>query len=450
MAPAQTARLFRQLASLARIVGPPGYYQRVWTPLLTLWYFIWQWLQPNHTLQAVVNDARRGGADGLGPPGKRLSQQIQSRATAAYCNARQRLPLQWVRGCFVKLAQQLRGLGAELDAGLPVEVLDGSTKRFRPYGDLAKEFPPHRTRRRKSYWCVARVLVSFCARTAVATQALISTLRCSEQAMAVQMMLEAAKRVLYIGDRNFGVWRVVRAARQSGGQGLVRLTQVRARRLWGKKRLPKFLDQSLKWSPTAQDQIDPGLSPEPVEGRLIVVQATRPGFRPQCLYLFTTLTDGQAYPPQRLLELYGLRWQAELNFRAVKATMDLDQSEAKSPDMVCKEFYVGLMAYNLVRGLMAAAAQQGRCEPSQLSFARVRGLLALAILELWMGWLSKSAGHQRLLWLLTEAAAARLPRRTKSRPNEPRAQYYEPRVFPTMKVSRAEARRALKKCTTKS
>ena len=439
------------MASLAQIVGPPGHYQRLWTPLVTLWYFIWQWLQPRHTLEAVVTDARRGGADRLGPKNKWLSQRIKSRATTAYCEARQRLPLAWVRDCFLKLAQRLRGLGTVPNPELPVEVLDSSTKRFRPHaGDLAKEFPPHRTRRRIAYWCVGRVVVSFCVHTGVAMRALIGSLHLSEQALAVQLMLEAAQRVLYIADRNFGVWRVVGAASQSGGHALVRLTEVRARRLFGKKRLPTFLDRLLQWVPTAHDQVDPGLRKESVPGRLIIMQASRPGYRLQTLYLFTTLTDVQAYPPQLLLEMYGWRWQAELNFRTVKDTMEMDQSEAKSADMVRKEFYAGLMAYNLVRGLMAAAAAQADCTPNQLSFAKVRDLLAAVITELWMGSLSRAAGDQRLLWLLAEASAARLPRRAKPRKSEPRAQYYEPQVFPKIKGSRAQARLALEKSLRKS
>jgi len=429
------------------MVGPPGYYHRVWTPLITLWYLIWQRLQPQHTLAAVVTDARRGGADRLCPTGKHLSRRIQSRATTAFSDARQRLPLAWVYECFLTLAPPLRG---PADPGMAIEVLDGSTLRFRPHGDIAKAFPPHRTRARKSYWCLGRVLVSFGARSGVATRARIASLHQSEQAMAVQLMLEALRNVLYIGDRNFGVWRVVRAARQSGGHGLVRLTRVRARRLLGKKRLPRFLDLPCQWTPTAHDQVDEGLTKEAVAGRLIIIQAARPGFRPQALYLFTTLTDAQAYPPQRLLEMYGWRWQAELNFRTVKASLELDQSEAKSADMVRKEFYAGLMAYNLVRGLMTAAAAQADCSPAQLSFANVRLLLVAVIAELWREGTTKTTRQQRLLWLLAEAAAARLPRRAKRRQSEPRAQYYTPQVFPKMKGSRAEMRRALKKCALKS
>lgn len=429
---------------------PGDAYERLWGPVVTLWYFIWQWLQPRHTLEMVVVDARRGGADRLCAKDKPLSKGIRSRATTSFCNARQRLPLAWMSQCFSQLAAALLTLGHGRSPDLPIELLDGSTKRLRPYGDIGHEFPAHRTRRKRAYWCVARVVVSFCAASGIATAAQIASIHLSEQALAVSLMLEAAKRVLYIGDRNFGVWRVVRAAVQSGGQALVRLTQVRARRLLGRKHLPTFVDQAVDWSPSSQDQIDSGLSKEKVSGRLIIIKAHRRGYRPQTLYLFTTLTDVQAYPPKRLLELYGWRWQVELNFRTVKSTLQMDQSELKSADMVRKEFYAGLMAYNLVRALMVAAAEESGCRPMELSFSRVHVLLASVLTELFVIGMSAPTRHGRLLWLLQEASVAKLPRRRKPRRNEPRAQYYEPRVFPTLKSSRDEARRALEKSLSKS
>lgn len=441
--------MFLQALSLTSIT-PPAAYHRLWTPLITLWYLIWQALLTRRTLQQVLTDARRGGADRLARRGKALSKGLQSKATTSYSKARKRLPLEWVRDCFLRLARSLRSLGQPPADDLPVQLLDGSTKRLRPHHDIPKEFRPHRTRRQRPYWCLARVLVSFCAWTGVAMGALIASTQISEQALAVQLLLQAAQRVLYIGDRNFGVWRVVRAAVQSGGHALVRLTEVRARRLWGKKRLPGRLDQLVLWTPTSHDQVDEGLDKQPVAGRLVILKAHRPGYRPVNLYLFTTLTDPVAYAPARLLELYGLRWQVELNFRTIKSTMQMDQSEAKSADMVRKEFYAGLIAYNLVRGLMAAAATQDGCAPAALSFSKVQGLLVAVITELFMHWMSGSARQQRLQWLLSEASAAKLPHRRKPRPPEPRAQYRKPQVFPTIKTTRAAARRALKKALLKS
>ncbi len=355
-----------------------------------------------------------------------------------------------MKQCFAKLSAALLALGPWRRGDLPAELLDGSTKRLRPYGTLPQQFPPHRTRAKNNYWCVARVVVSFCAATGIATAAQIASLHVSEQALAVQLVLERIERVLYIGDRNFGVWRLVRAIFQSGSQALVRLTQARARRLLGKERLSTFVDQLVLWSPTRQDQVDPGLLKQPVPGRLLIAKGHRRGFRPRILYLFTTLTDVEAYPPEKLLELYGWRWRVELDYRTIKSSMQMAQSEAKTPDMVRKEFYAGLMAYNLVRGLMAMAAQQGGCQPAELSFSKVHGLLASVITELFLLWMSTNACLSRLGWLLQETAGAKLPIRKKPRPNEPRAQYHQPQVFPRMKGSRQQAREALKNTNHKS
>jgi hypothetical protein len=450
VSPVPALKLFLRAMTLAKVGHPQELYDRLWTPLITLWYLIWQGLQVGYSLEKVVSDARRGGADRLCPGGKLLSRGLKSKATTGYSNARQRLPLDWVIECFSQLAMALLTLGSWRPADLPAELLDGSTKRLRPYGKIPEEFPPHRTRRKKSYWCVARVVVSFCAVTGIATAARIASLHLSEQALAVQMILERSQRVLYIGDRNFGVWRVVRASFQAGSHALVRLTQVRARRLFGKKRLPSCADLPLLWSPTTHDQVDPGLLREAVSGRLLIAKVQRDGFRPQTLYLFTTLTDARAYPPQKLLELYGWRWRVELNFRSLKSSMDMDQSEAKSPEMVKKEFYAGLMAYNLVRGLMALAAAQRGCQPTELSFTKVHGLLVSVLTELFLLGMSRRACLCRLEWLLQEASAAKLPRRSKPRPSEPRAQYHQPQVFPKIKGSREEARAALKKANRKS
>jgi hypothetical protein len=75
-----------------------AFYQRAYTPLITLWYLLFQRLSDNHTLSHVVEDAREGGADHLSPRGKTpLSQQLTSEATTSFNDARQRLPLALLR-----------------------------------------------------------------------------------------------------------------------------------------------------------------------------------------------------------------------------------------------------------------------------------------------------------------------------------------------------------------
>ena len=451
----QLLQLFQQLLALQTLEVTPEalgrrFYRRAWCPRLTLWYLIWQRLAPTHTLQAVVNDARRGGADALRPGGQSLSTQLRSQATAAYAKARGRLPLAWVQACFLRLAQALATEGKMPPPDhLPVRLLDGSTVRLRPLGKLPQTFPPHRTRRKKSYWCVARVVVSFCAETGVAVGALLSSLHVSEQALAVQLLLQAAARALYVGDRNFGVWRVVRASVQAGGHSLVRLTGQRARCLAAGRRLRPGLELAVQWAPSARDQVDEGLRKEAVSGRLVVARVQRRGFRSQLLLLFTTLPAADYALPQ-LLELYGRRWQVELHFRTLKATLGLAQLEVKSADLAHKEFYAGLMAYNLVRGLLRLAAQAAGGSAATLSFAAARTQLVSVLGTLWLGWMPAQRRGEQLDWLCQEVARARLPRRRQARPPQPRAQWYEPQVFPPMRGTRPQMLQRLKKAQMKS
>jgi len=452
----QLLQLFAQLVALESIEhtllkSGRRFYRRLWCPVLTLWYLIWQRLQLDHTLQAVVIDARRGAADALRPHDKKpLSQRIRSTATTAYCKARARLPLAWIKSSFSSLAQRLRQMGiAENQLELPIQLLDGSTERLRPHGDIPQKFPKHRTRRKKSYWCVARVVGIFCAHTGVALLAEMDSHHLSEQALSVRMLLAAVVRAITVGDRNFGVWRVVRAIKQSTGEALVRLTSARARKLAAGRRLQDGLDLAVSWAPSAHDQVDPGLDKEPVSGRLVVARVQRKGFRPQNLYLFTTLPV-TTYPPQRLLAIYGLRWQVEVDFRTIKATMGLGQFEVKSADLAQKEFYTGLIAYNLVRGLMGLAARTAGCAPRQLSFATARAQLVRALHIIWLAWVPESKRWEQWELLLNDVSHARLPRRKKPRSSEPRKQYHTPKSFPPMRSSRSQERQQLKKLQMKS
>jgi Transposase DDE domain len=425
------------------------FYRRAWCPLMTLWYLIWQRLSPQHTLDAAVRDARRGGADALRPSSKPLSARLVSSATTALAKARARLPLDWVVQGFERMARQLAALGPSAEA-LPVRLLDGSTLRLRPHGDIPKHFPPHRTCRKKAYWCVARTVVCFGAESALALAAQLGSIHLSEQALAVRLILAQAARALYVGDRNFGVWRVVRATVQAGGHALVRLTGVRAGKLAAGRRLRSGLDLAVEWGASAHDQVDRGLEKKVVAGRLVVVRVVRRGWRAQQLYLFTTLTDAATHLPAWLVEQYGRRWQVEVNLRWVKATMGLGQLEVKSADLARKEFYAGLMAYNLVRGIMGVAARAAGAVVRQLSFAAARTILHGALGMLWLNWVPARRRWEELERVCREVGRARLPRRRKARPAEPRAQYHVPQAFPPMRGTRSQARQQLKQSMRKS
>jgi len=290
-----------------------------------------------------------------------------------------------------------------------------------------------------------RVLVCFCALSGAALDCAIGSIHVSEQVLACRIILASLAKCLFIGDRNFGVFGVVQAARQAGQQVLLRMTDRRARKLLG--RALRAGEHEVRWEPTRQDQLEPDCSKEPLEGRLLVVRLQRKDFRSQLLCLFTTLPNTADYPLQELVRLYGLRWHIELDLRYLKAQMNLVQLEAKSPEMARKEWLAGLLAYNLIRAAQLCAALQKGISPLTLSFSSVRRRL-----ECWLRQFGRTKRQASAPWAetLERMGRCRLPRRRKARPNEPRAQRHLRLPYLPLYGSRATARKHLKKYASKS
>ena len=66
--------------------------------------------------------------------------------------------------------------------------------------------------------------------------------------------------------------------------------------------------------------------------------------------------DHKMYQAAEIGKLYGYRWYAELDILSIKQSLNLDHLRCKSPDMVRREFWTTLLAYNMVRLVCAQAA----------------------------------------------------------------------------------------------
>jgi hypothetical protein len=441
--PRELLGVFLQLLPLAELLGLPSlagrrFYKRIFCPALTLWYFIFQRIQSDHSLDNVLCDAHNGGADALHPE---LSKKLLSTATTSFSNARKRLPLAFFSDVLKLQARRITALGPDaLWHGLLVGLLDGTTLRLRSLGDIPKHFPPHGNQSKTpAYWCLMRVVVDFCARTGTAMDCRLAPSTSSEQELACQMIpAQSSGPRLFIGDRNFGVFRVAQTALRSGSHALVRMTEGRARKLL--KRPLSLGEHAVSWAHSRHDKLQPDLCADPIPGRLLVVKLQRNGFRTRRLFLFTTLTQTKLYPPLELARLYAVRWNVELNLRYLKTRMHLEQLECKSAEMAKKEWLAGLLAYNLVRASMLCAALRARVPALSLSFSSsCRHLLNW--LARWSRILPRRAGDwEKLLCLI---ARARLPIRSKPRPAEPRTQRHLRQSFPPLIGSRADAKKKL-------
>lgn len=180
--------------------------------------------------------------------------------------------------------------------------------------------------------------------------------------------------------------------------------------------------------------------PEFLDVREVSVLIRRLGFRDLRIIIVTTLLDVKRYSAKQLGLLYGLRWQtAEVNLRHLKTTLGMEMLSAKTPEMVRKDLWAHLLAYNLLRTVMLERAQSSGQDLSRLSLQGTRqqfihtiGLLAIATRKI-----------QKILYrvLMEVVAKDLLPLRVFR--SEPRVVKRRPKPFPRMNKPRAVLKAAL-------
>lgn len=109
--------------------------------------------------------------------------------------------------------------------------------------------------------------------------------------------------------------------------------------------------------------------PDSITVREIRRQVKRDGFRPITVTIVTTLLDPEQYPADELIELRLTRWMVETNIRHLKVTLGMKQLKCKTPQRVQKERLIFLLVYNLIRLVMLNAARRQRLNVNRISFA---------------------------------------------------------------------------------
>ncbi len=417
------------------------YNNSVYSPLVVLWLLMLQRLKGAAPLEAVVLDLLQDLPAGFWPnPCKRVldwqrSGKAVSGNTAAYNQARQRLPLSVVEQSCDRIFDQLMERMAP--SGPPDSrcafLLDGSSVRLAHSPAVIQQFPPASNQHGESHWPVIRVLVAHDLQTGLAMRPHWGPMY-GPDAVSEQGLLEEAIGRLpaggtVIGDANFGVFSVAWTATQQGHPVLLRLTPSRAGRLAGEA-LKDKTDCEIVWKPSREERkAHPELPPDAcVKGRLIVRQVQPDsGAAPFLLALFTTLPE----PVQQILELYGKRWNIETDLRTLKSQLRMDQLSCATPEMAAKEIQMAIAAYNLVRSVVGLAAQQSGLPPRDYSFTR-----AARIVESFAPKIASAASQQeakqhfdRMMYFLQQA---KLPRRKRN--SYPRGVWGAQTQFPKRKT----------------
>jgi hypothetical protein len=127
--------------------------------------------------------------------------------------------------------------------------------------------------------------------------------------------------------------------------------------VWNKPRRPAWMDEATY-----------AAIPATLTLREIRFSIVEPGCRTKVLTIVTTLTDQAMYSKADIAELYGFRWNSELDIRSIKQSLNLSHVRCKSPEMVRRELWTTLLGYNLIRTTAAAAGLLHNKQPRQISF----------------------------------------------------------------------------------
>lgn len=180
------------------------------------------------------------------------------------------------------------------------------------------------------------------------------------------------------------------------------------------RRLGKY-DHIITWTrparPEWMDEITYQTIPETLELREIRYNVVEPGRRTRSIDIITTLTDAEKYTREEIAQLYGFRWNVELDIRAIKSNLNLVHVRCKSPEMVRREFWASLLAYNLIRTTAAAAATLHGKQPRQVSFTATCQYVLASWMSLSCGLMGASQLVRHCLTMLRQIAACEVANR---------------------------------------
>jgi hypothetical protein len=341
-----------------------SYRNRLYTPMITLWTWLCQVIDKDKSCKnAVSRITSYLAASGETPP---------STDTGAYCKARKRLKERLLPRLLRYTGKHLHEQDQELWCGRRVSLVDGSTVTMADTEENQSEYPQPESQAQGCGFPMANIVALFCLKTGALIEAVIGALTTHEINLFRSLYDCLQPGDVILGDRLYGTYADICLLKARGIDSVFRIH-------WRRKtdfRRGKILgcyDHIVEW--TKPLRCSQGLAsvlyaqlPESIMLREVRFRVEVKGFRPQHITLTTTLLDAELYTKEALAELYSHRWDVEIDLRHLKTTMKMEHLPCKTPQMVRKEFYMHLLAYNLIRTIMFQASVEYGGTPLGISF----------------------------------------------------------------------------------
>jgi Transposase DDE domain len=424
--------------------------QRIYTPRLTFLAFLDQTLDPDSSCRSAVDQILAYYQALPHPPPIHPD-------TSAYCQARARWTCQELIDIRRTLARGPALHGDTLLAGIPgqraLKVIDGTGFNLPDTAANRELCPPSDDQKPGCGFPLVRLVGVFCLKTGALLEETSAPYAISENELFHDLWPTFCPGDILVADRNFcsyGSLALLRLRHQTDGLFALHASRAsdfrKGRRLGPRDRLVTWNKPTKK--PASLSQAEWEQLPATLTVRMVRVRLTTSNSRCRTITLVTTLTDPKLWPVKLLAALYRRRWNIELFWDDIKTALHLDMLSCKTPAMVHKEIQMHLIAYNLIRALMAEAALTAHVPLERVSFTGTRDAAyhySQAIASI--------PAHQQIrrrrlyAQMLATIASDLVPERPDRR--EPRCQKRRPKAYPFMTQPRHLMKDAPKRSRSK-
>jgi hypothetical protein len=353
---------------IAEKIRDVDYRERIFTPDVVIWGFLSQMLSEDQSCQgAVARIIAFCVSQGKSPP---------SANTAAYCKARTRLSEEIISTIAKESAEQL-----EEDVSLDwlwhkkhIKLIDGSTVFMPDTTDNQTAYPQMKNQKPGLGFPIARLVAVVSYATGAVLDVAIS--RCFGKGAGEHTLLRDILHVfkpgdVALGDCYYASFFLIAKLIEMGVDVVFPIHSHRNYDFRKGVRLGKK-DHIIQWKkpkkPDWMSYEEYVMFPETISIREVEIENQRRGFRLQKRIIVTTFLESKSISKNDLKKIYDYRWCIEIDFKSIKDTMRMGILRSKTPKMIRKEIWMHILAYNLIRKIMAQAAHVHSRNPRELSF----------------------------------------------------------------------------------
>lgn len=360
-------------------------------------------------------------------------------STSAYCQARARLTVASLREAHEQVGGWIERHVQDSWrwCGRRVRVLDGCGVSMPDTKENRAQWPYAGNQRPGCGFPTAQLVGLFCLATGRLMRFAVDSWKAHEIPLARQLIGWIEPNDVVVTDRGFCGWGLIALLHRKGVGVVMRAHQARkltgSSMIWAKPQRPEAMWTKSLWAELPKD----------IAVRIVRFKVSVPGFRTQEVVLTTTLLDQQQYPDDQIIALYRRRWAVELCFRDIKTTLGLDVLRCTTPELIEKEVWLQVIAYNLIRALMVEAAWMHHVELERMSFKGTVDTLRQWTPLLAPRMFAFKHARQELLRVIAADAIQSRPNRSEPRARKRRPKNYQSLTKPRKKMV-VSASRSLK------